>query len=402
MMKFSKHSFTVTLLISLSIGRTLFHFRDYTGSSLQDYGVSQRREADEGPTRNDFRATKSDSPNPYNAIDTAVGKCAINLFGLPRAFESLVLPSLVQNVIGPNALYNCDFFVHYFYLTHEQAGRSGSGGRINPDEVLLLKEAVHAVSPDSVVEIRYDHEQHFWDQYQAFLDKVRTTNGTDGHYLYYPWRATTFEYPQTMDNIIKMWHSVQSAWETMTEQEGVTSERYDRVAMLRLDVLYVTPIDVFRVHRQPLPERTKVAVVPAFARFPVNDRMIVGPRDAVEIWAAQRFERLETHVQLVQTKDPGWGIHDERFMSWTVFPAIRATNTTIVEDNFICFFRARADETVQISDCQNGDQNAAARSIVKSLGKNRVKLVESILGRKCLNRTIHARSKISLSCPKTL
>jgi hypothetical protein len=52
-------------------------------------------------------------------------RCAINLFGLPRSFQSLVLPSFIENVIWPNAAHNCDYFVHYFNLTQEAAGRSG-------------------------------------------------------------------------------------------------------------------------------------------------------------------------------------------------------------------------------------------------------------------------------------
>ena len=45
-------------------------------------------------------------------------RCAICLFGLPRAFESLVLPSLVKNVVRPNARHGCDYFVHYYNITH--------------------------------------------------------------------------------------------------------------------------------------------------------------------------------------------------------------------------------------------------------------------------------------------
>jgi len=41
-------------------------------------------------------------------------KCAICLWGLPRAFKSIVLPSLEQNVIRPNAKSNCDYFVHFY------------------------------------------------------------------------------------------------------------------------------------------------------------------------------------------------------------------------------------------------------------------------------------------------
>ena len=64
--------------------------------------------------------------------------------------------------------------------------------------------------------------------------------------------------------------------------------KYDRVAMLRSDVFYVTPFDMFETYGR-LPNST--AVVPGFGRRPVSDRMIVGPPKAVEIWATQRFAR---------------------------------------------------------------------------------------------------------------
>jgi hypothetical protein len=332
------------------------------------------------------------------SVSRATGKCAVNLFGLPRAFRSLVLPSLVENVIRPNALHHCDYFVHYFNLTHEKAGRSGAGGRINPDEILFLKEAVHNLSSESVVKFRYDQEQAFWDQYQPLIDRVRTANDTDGRYLYFPWRDKSYMYTLTTDNIIKMWHSIQSAWELMTEHEGATSQRYDRVAMLRSDVVYMTPIDIFKVNRQPLRTGDKVAVVPAFGRHPVNDRMIMGPRHAVEIWAAERFDRLETHVQFVQEKHPGWGMHSERFINWTIFPTIRNTGTAILEDDYMCFFRARADETVQINDCQDSQERVAASSIMQNLGEDVSERLELVLGRKCLNTT-QGSVATRLRCP---
>jgi len=64
------------------------------------------------------------------------GPCAINLYGLPRSFKSLVLPSLVQNVLIPNAAYHCDYYIHYHYLEQDNAVRDGRGGRINPNEIL--------------------------------------------------------------------------------------------------------------------------------------------------------------------------------------------------------------------------------------------------------------------------
>ena len=103
-------------------------------------------------------------------------RCAINFFGLPRAFESLVLPSIVKNVIKPNA--GCDYYIHYYHKTEEAAGRSGQGGAINPTEILLLEDAVleaaashgdaTATAAAPVVEFVYDTEEDLWKQYILF------------------------------------------------------------------------------------------------------------------------------------------------------------------------------------------------------------------------------------------
>jgi hypothetical protein len=404
MMFYLKQSLGVALLLACVIATTLFQFCAFPGLSLHQAPVAVRlSKVKEKLKQEDSKSLRPDpgALHQESGASTARGRCAINLFVLPRSFQSLVLPSLVQNVLSPNSLYQCDYFVHYYFLTYEEAGRSGLGGRIDPDEILLLEQAVRDVSPNSVISFRFDHEQAFWDKYQPFIDKIRTANDTDGRYLYFPWRDTSYVYPQTLDNIVKMWHSIESAWEVMTKHELETSLRYDRVAVLRSDVVYVTPIDFFQVNWRLINDSDRVAVVPAFGRYPVNDRMIVGPREAVEIWAAQRFNRLETHIKFVQENHPGWGMHSERFIKWTINPAIRDSNTTIVEDGNICFFRVRADETVKINDCEDGKSVVAAPSIVENTGEGKAKLLESILGRKCLVRPPDSAST-SLQCPKNM
>jgi hypothetical protein len=375
-------------LIALSIASFVLQFRSASDIS-KDEALLHKESSDFVPWNRHALRTEQASP-------TVTGKCAINMYGLPRAFQSLVLPSLIKNVIQPNAIYSCDYFVHYYNLTEETAGRSGGGGRINPDEILLFKQAVQDVSPQSIVEFHHDTEAAFWDRYQPLLDKIRTTKATDGHYLYFPWRAKTYKHPITTDNIIKMWHSIQSAWNLMMEHETLTSQSYTRVAMLRSDVVYMTPINVFEISRRKVLDNEKAALVPAFGRHPVSDRIIVGPRDAVKVWATERFDRLETHVTFVQEHNPGWGMHSEKFLNWTIFPAIRETGTSIVEDDYLCFFRARADETVWISDCRG-----AAHSILKNLGGDKVQVLESVLGRSCENQLKRLRHTVEyLHCPK--
>ena len=61
--------------------------------------------------------------------------CAINLYGLPRSFESLFLPSLVEHVVRPNAQYEF-YFIHYNNLEKEPPGRLNGGGS---DQMLQLK-----------------------------------------------------------------------------------------------------------------------------------------------------------------------------------------------------------------------------------------------------------------------
>lgn len=356
-------------------------------------------------------------------------RCAILLWGLPRAFQSIVLPSLIKNVLEPNAQYNCDYFVHYFALTEEASGRSGRGGKLNPHEIReVLEPVVHRVAASyhqfhrrrkqllqsrsqlpPHVGFRVDSEESFWKQYSDLMDRIHNTRDSSGRYLYFPWKAKTYHYPHTTDNIIKMWHTIQSAWQLMTDYANEHNIQYARVAMLRSDVMYVTPIHIWeRQHsHQPLDIHNQYAVVPGFGRYPVSDRMIYGPAAAVKIWATQRFDLLEQHVQYILENDPGWGLHSERFVNYTLFPTMRKlTGVTIVEHDTLCFFRARSDETVWIQDCTgNPDPAVTKPSVVQAMGKGTEKaraVVERALRRKCGDLIMTTKPKmITLDCSTT-
>lgn len=354
-------------------------------------------------------ARQNETGNQSEDQSTTTKACAINLFGLPRAFESLVLPSLVKNVILPNAPYYCDYFVHYYNMQQEEAGRSGGGGLIHPQEVLLLERAVQQatwlVNRDAKVTVRFavTEEADFWLKYQPLLDRIHhTMDDQTGKPLYFPWKAKTYKNPVTVDNIIKMWHSIQEAWTTMSQHET----QYIRVAMLRSDVVYMTPIDVY--------EYPDKVVVPAFGRHPVSDRIVIGPAVAVEVWATQRFPALERHVQYIKTHDPGWGLHSERFMNYTIFPAMakalgRERREAIVEHPTLCFFRARADESVWVSDCddsrdsrQNTALHSVRQNIMKDSGSSDIKIaVEKVLSRRCPGQVTRISTTVkTLDCAR--
>jgi len=344
---------------------------------------------------------RNDSRGTNIATVYTAPRCAINFWGLPRAFDKLVLPSIVKNVIAQNP--RCDYYVHYYHKTEEESGRSGSGGTIDPTEILHLKDAVlkaakeRGESPLPIVEFAVDTEEDFWKQYTPLIETIRNTK-TGDKYLYFPWKAKTYKYPTTTDNIVKMWHTIQSSFELMEKTAASRGIVYDTVAMLRSDVVYVTPIDIHDGATNGSTGANNQLTIPDFGNHPVSDRIIYGPTAAVKIWATERFSRLDQHVESVRNTDPGWGMHSERFLSLTTFPLIREKGFKIRPHPTICFLRARADESVWISDC-GGDSTVSAPSIMKALGDDAQKALEETIGRPCPGKVTRlTRSVQSLDC----
>uniref|UniRef100_A0A7S4ELH7 Uncharacterized protein n=1 Tax=Pseudo-nitzschia australis TaxID=44445 RepID=A0A7S4ELH7_9STRA len=386
----------------------------------------------------DSTSTSSSTRSHYQQLSTSTqttststSNCAILLFGLPRAFKDFVLPSLETNVIFPNARYGCDYFVHYYQQDSEGAGRSGRGGTIHHQDILLLEDSVLAIhrrihgnaTTDTATETETqqqsllqqpqqltptvsfvsDTNETFWKARESYIMKYRNAKNADGKYTYFPYEELTYTYPSTIDNIVKQWHSVNAVWDAMEQQQHSNNnnnnngkKRYDRVAMIRNDVIYITPIDIYSVpgggnnnnnnnnnnNKDANKEKNKhndnykhVSVIPSFAKYPVNDRMIYGPYEAVEIWAAQRFTKIDEYARDPNAK-PGMVMHSETFMNASLLQSIRKleynidvdvdvdnsssgiTGTTtattrgvVVEDPTTCFLRVRADGAIWIEDC---------------------------------------------------
>jgi hypothetical protein len=146
----------------------------------------------------------------------ATSRCAINFFGLPRSFEAMVLPSMNRNVFVRNARFGCDYFIHYYHREEEPGGRAGKGGTLNPDEVLLMKarilnaakKAKSTPNRNPAVIFVKDTEEEFWEKRGELVKKYQTTTSSDGNYLYYPWKAKTYRYPESLDNIVKQWYAL--------------------------------------------------------------------------------------------------------------------------------------------------------------------------------------------------
>jgi hypothetical protein len=166
-----------------------------------------------------------------------------------------------------------------------------------------------------------------------------------------------------------MWYSIAAAWENIETHASSHGIKYERVAMMRSDVVCLTPIDVFMAAPSSSDSSTsdKVfdafndqSVIPDLAKFPVNDCMFYGPHEAAETWATGRFSRLDDFV---------YGRHralnSEQFLALMILPAIRERAISVGVDPGICFLRARADGSVW-NDCQQKSSKKKLERLLNS------------------------------------
>jgi len=265
---------------------------------------------------------------------------------------------MIKNVIIPNIHYDCDYFVHFYNVTYEPPSRSGKGGPIMPEDVYLLREAVHRIAMRAGRQLPHvgftlDTEAKFERKHAVLLRKIRNEDGRN------PFHGNEQTYTvETYVNIIKMWYSISSVWEFMREHASFQNIRYDRVAMMRSDVVYLTQIDIFQSAPDGIFDRfNNQSVIPGFAGFPVNDRMFYGPYEAAEIWATGRFSRLDDYIYKMHRP-----LHSEQFLAAKILPAIRARSISVGVDPGICFWRARADRSVW-NDCGGLDSQGLLENL---------------------------------------
>jgi hypothetical protein len=150
---------------------------------------------------------------------------------------------------------------------------------------------------------------------------------------------------------------------------------YTRVAMFRSDAMYLTPIDIAMLDKGEIDTKNQHVVVAPFARYPVNDRMIYGPYEAVNTWSTRRFELIEERVQ--KRSHPGYEMHSEMFMEDSIFPEIAALGYKTNINHDICFVRTRADESAMISDCVSAGKTRGWKELEKK------DVVEDLVKRNC-------------------
>jgi hypothetical protein len=260
---------------------------------------------------------------------------------------------------------NCDYYLHYHAVTSEKESGRAAGGTIQGNDVFLLEDAVRQIYQRGNgtgkiiphVSITNSTMEEYEQARNKTMHRYETTLDEDGNYLYFPYKALSWEYPQTMRNMVKQWHSINAVFHHMEENARILKRKYSRVAMLRNDVMYVTPLDVYQLSTRERDVENNHFVIPDWANYPINDRMVAGPYDAVKIWATERFRRVNRHVRTYPI--PGWGVHSEKFLNFSIVPAMlnasghSSSSLSYVMDQNpnVCFLRARADGSVWIEDC---------------------------------------------------
>jgi hypothetical protein len=236
--------------------------------------------------------------------------CALLFFGLPKRFSDIVYPSIQENILQYNP--HCDIFAHSYDVPEITSSRNREYGIPLRTDVLRIMTPHIRIDPA-------DPLPHNMTYYRQF----------------YGWRTRSWEYPTSMDNMIKQWHSIAQVWDLMHNYSNAQNKSYAQVALFRPDVLYRNPIDIF----------DGPAFMPHFG-WPANDRMFAGTYDNAKIWSTRRFASLDGALRNgFLTK----GLHSESYIAEVILPQMHDR----VERRTICFQRVRATGHIRRDDCWN-------------------------------------------------
>ena len=280
--------------------------------------------------------------------------CALMFFGIPRSFASTVFPSIRQYILDVNP--TCDVFVHSYNVSVVMGNRMGeASGKINIEDLDAFEQ--YYSNSQSSYELLLETEDDF--QRQRNVTYFRQ---------FFP-RPSAWEYPTSMDNMIRQWHSIESCWKLMESYEKKTWRRFDRVGFFRLDVKYTHPINILT---------NETAVIPPMMyeqikSTGINDRLFYGFRDMGAVWASDRFNSVEEYLAWQESNIDRVrcrGLHSEEFLRYLL---VEKWSVDITLRN-ICFQRVRASGHVLSTDCDVfGDSTTGDESVrgVVVLGMHR-------------------------------
>jgi len=240
--------------------------------------------------------------------------CALIFFGLPKSFKNIVLPSIEKYVLAVNPY--CDIFIHTYNISiYSNPRNSEKQNVINRFELLLIKNITSIV----------------FENLNDFHNRINVSY----YHKYFP-RGVGWQYPESLDNMLMQWNSIQTAWDQMVNYEEKRDKLYKQVGLFRSDVLYTNDIDI----------QNGKAVTAKFNNMNnfTNDRLFFGLREYAQIWATKRFSFIEPYMKTAFGKKTG--LHSEMFMN--KFMTHWKIPLTLQE---ICFKRVRANGNINLQDC---------------------------------------------------
>lgn len=300
-------------------------------------------------------------------------KCALLFFGLVKAFEHHVYPSVVENILNINP--QCDVYLHTYNITSIPVNKRNSETNMAP---LNISEALVLTSRDRII---FETEESFHDKRDDIINRTRVN-------YHHGWGDCCLSH----DNMIKQWSSIQGVWDLMRQHEiqfitaaektMATQEKaiptsnkgekdhddqntnkhyYGQIGLFRSDVMYTNPIDIFDAN----------AATANFARHGgYNDRLFYGKYEYAKIWASQRFDFIDTFEKKYMTKLRFFkdGYHSETFVK-----RLMDHHKVPVRLKDICTWRIRSGPKVQVSDCRDLKEFSTFDRIDKYVPKQYVK-----------------------------
>ena len=228
-------------------------------------------------------------------------------------------------------------FVHTYNVTKVVGSRAGEDGDgsidINDIYLLLGKHKEEGISNHLVM----DTDEQFKERYD--LEHYRKLIPTPS-----AWK------PDSMDNMIRQWHSIERVWNLMRDKENKNNNnwQYNRIGLFRPDVLYTHPISITD---DPIDK----AVIPKMMYTQtkwggINDRMFYGTREFASIWATERFSTVDSYLSY-QKSNPDYaskrGLHSEDFLRYLM----TKKHDVPLMMKPICFKRIRSSGMIMHSDC---------------------------------------------------
>lgn len=231
-------------------------------------------------------------------MSSASPRCALLLYGLPKYFQGVSYPSIVDRIVR-HVRVPVDIFVHTYDVRTTTNPRNGEAQcPLYPEEALTC----------TPVAWRLEASQ---DRVDADLDPLFHALCAYGD----AW-SNGFV---SLRNALRQYHSINGAYALMAAHVHSTGRPYAMVIASRMDMLYLDDLAV-EVLQRGEPGANDI-YLPDFHEFGgVNDRFAAGGPEAMRVYCQARLDWTVAFCA-----DRARAMHSESFLAWRLAaaPAVR-------------------------------------------------------------------------------